>query len=37
MKRIFLMLMMLGLFGAAMVGCHADAGVDIASSVAVAR
>jgi hypothetical protein len=33
MKRIFAMLVILGLFTAAFAGCHADAGIDVASSV----
>ena len=37
MKRIVLMLVMLGLFSAALAGCHADAGIDVASSVPAAR
>jgi hypothetical protein len=37
MKRVLLMLTMLGLFSAGIIGCHADAGVDIASSVPAAR
>ena len=37
MKRIVLMFVMLGLFSAALAGCHADAGIDVASSVPAAR
>jgi hypothetical protein len=37
MKRIVLMLVMLGLVSAAVAGCHADAGIDVASSVPAAR
>ena len=37
MKRLFLILAMLGLFSAGIMGCHADAGIDVASSVPAAR
>jgi hypothetical protein len=37
MKRILFVLLTLGLFSAAIAGCHADAGIDIASSISLAR
>ena len=37
MKRILFVLLTLGLFSAAIAGCHADAGIDVASSVPTAR
>jgi hypothetical protein len=37
MKRILLVLLTLGLFSAAIAGCHADAGIDIASPISFVR
>jgi hypothetical protein len=37
MKRILAILVMLGLFSAAIAGCHADAGIDVASSATAAH
>jgi hypothetical protein len=37
MKRILFVLVMVSLFSAAIAGCHADAGIDIASSISSAR
>ena len=37
MKRILFVLITLGLFSAAIAGCHASGEVDTASSVSVAR
>jgi len=37
MKRLLLVLLTLGLFSAAIAGCHAEAGIDTATSVSVAH
>jgi hypothetical protein len=37
MKRILFVLLTLGLFSAAIAGCHAEAGIDTATSVSVAH
>jgi len=37
MKRILFVLLTLGLFSAALAGCHAEAGIDTATSVSIAR
>ena len=37
MKRILFVLLTLGLFSAALAGCHASGEVDTASSISLAR
>jgi hypothetical protein len=37
MKRILFVLLTLGLFSAAVAGCHAEAGIGTVSSISLAR
>ena len=37
MKRLLFVLLTLSLFSAAIAGCHAEAGIDTATSVSVAH